>query len=79
MSASLIEALTCGDVRSLSVMNALPVLLEVEEDVLLAVEELVGPPLIHWPTAPFTLATVPPVGATRVAACRLFSAVFSAP
>src|SRR5712691_11647292 len=74
MSASLTEAAICGKLRSLSVMNALPVLLL---EVLDELEELepVGPPPIHWPTAPLRLAIVPSAGATSVAAARLFWAV----
>src|SRR5215471_6052252 len=78
MSASLIWAWTWGAAMSIRVMKALPVelvLVELELDELL---ELVGPPLIHWPTAPFKLAMVPSVGETSAAACRLFSASCSA-
>ena len=39
--------------------------------------ELAGPPPIHCPTAPLKLAMVPFVGATSVAAARLFCAVCS--
>ena len=54
-------------------MNALleVVVVLVDDDEL----ELVGPPLIHWPTAPFKLATVPSAGAVNTAAARLFCAI----
>src|SRR5262245_8559328 len=78
MSASLTEALTCGAPRSLRVMNALPVLLDVLEVDELVLDELVGPPPINCPTTPLRLATVPFTGATSVAADRLFRAVSSA-
>src|SRR5205823_12592180 len=74
MSASLTDALTCGVLRSVSVANALPELLELEDDVEDEDDEPedVAPPLIHCPTAPFRLATVPLAGATSVAADKLF-------
>src|SRR5579859_6061901 len=76
MSASLIAALICGVVTSMRVTNELLEVLEVL--VLLVDTELVAPPLIHWPTTPFRLATVPLVGATSVAAWRLAWAVWRA-
>src|SRR5579871_1280446 len=71
MSASLTWALTSGADRSVRVTNALLVPLLV---VLAELVELdpVGPPLIHWPTAPLMLAIVPSVGAVSTAAARLF-------
>jgi hypothetical protein len=50
MSASLTDAAICGKLKSLSVMNALPVLLLLVVLVLLdelELPELVGPPPIH--------------------------------
>jgi hypothetical protein len=76
MSASLTEALTCGEPRSVSVINPE---LELEVELVVLLEEPTGPPLIHWPTAPFSEATVPLVGAVNVAAARLFCAVCNAP
>src|ERR1051326_5067676 len=77
MSASDTDALNCGLVRSLSVAKALLEELELELE-LDEEPELVGPPPIHWPTAPFKLAIVPLAGATSVAAARLFCAVCNA-
>jgi hypothetical protein len=56
-------------------MNPLALVLDVElelEELDDEELELVGPPLIHWPTAPFSPAIVPVAGATSVAAARLF-------
>jgi hypothetical protein len=52
MSASLTAALICGVLRSATVTNALLVLVEDEDELLELLVELVGPPLIHWPTRP---------------------------
>src|SRR5579859_405497 len=76
MSASLIAALIWGAVTSMSVTNEVLDVLDVL--VLLVETEVVGPPLIHWPTTPFKLATVPLTGATSVAAWRLYWASWSA-
>ena len=54
MSASLIAALTCGVLRSLSVMNALRAAWS-WWSCSRSRRRLVAPPLIHWPTAPFRL------------------------
>src|SRR5690349_14791206 len=72
MSASLTWALTCGALMLVRVMKPLVLVVLV---VLLLLVEPTGPPLIHWPAAPLRLATTPSVGATSVAAARLFCAV----
>src|SRR5258708_20898551 len=74
ISASLTDALTCGVLRSLSVMKALLVVVEEEEE-----EEPDAPPLMYCPTAPLRLAIVPPVGAVKTTAVRLFCPVLLAP
>src|SRR5688572_19490492 len=85
MSASLIWGVTWGVEVSVRVMNPPDVVTEPELEIAATdVDELVwllwpaAPPLIQEPTAPLIAATTPSVGATSVAAARLFSASWSA-